>query len=88
MVARTRRLLPIALAVVAYALPAAPATAAKSPGPVVIQDGPARFEVLSPTLIRLEYADDGQFEDAPTLTAATRGGPGARVRTRVANKSG
>src|SRR6266508_2472567 len=29
-----------------------------------VRDGSARFEVLTPTLIRLEYAADGRFEDA------------------------
>src|SRR3954471_19309574 len=35
-----------------------------------VRDGHARFEVLSPTLIRLEYADDDRFEDGRTMTAA------------------
>jgi alpha-glucosidase (family GH31 glycosyl hydrolase) len=35
----------------------------------VIVSGPARFEVLTPSLIRMEYAQDRQFENAPTLTA-------------------
>ncbi|MEU9245784.1 TIM-barrel domain-containing protein [Streptomyces sp. NPDC048385] len=32
----------------------------------------ARFEVLSPTLIRTEYAGDDQFEDRPTFNAVGR----------------
>ena len=51
--------------------------------PAVIQDGGARFEVLSQGLIRLEYAADGQFEDRPTLTVADRARPRARFETRV-----
>jgi hypothetical protein len=47
---------------------AAPALA--QPGVVVV--GPARFEILSPTLIRLEYAADGHFEDRPTMLAFNR----------------
>src|SRR3954464_2936450 len=35
-------------------------------------DGPVRVEVLSPTLLRLEYAADGVFEDRPTLNAVAR----------------
>ena len=64
------------------ALTGAPA-AAHGAGPVVIRDGPARFEVLSPTLFRLEYAADESFEDAPTLTALHRRAPQTRVRTEV-----
>ncbi len=63
-------------------LPGARASAA-APAPFEVRDGPARFEVLSPTLFRLEYADDGRFEDRPTLTAVDRAAGGARVRTRV-----
>lgn len=35
----------------------------------MIRAGAARFEVLTPTLIRMEYAQDRRFEDRPTLTA-------------------
>ena len=31
-----------------------------------------RFEVITPTLIRAEYAADGHFEDRPTVTATRR----------------
>jgi VCBS repeat-containing protein len=36
--------------------------------------GDARFEVLSPTLIRTEYAGDAHFIDAPTFNAIGRDG--------------
>ncbi|MGW3159627.1 TIM-barrel domain-containing protein [Streptomyces sp. NPDC001089] len=36
--------------------------------------GNARFEILSPTLIRTEYAGDGTFTDAPTFNAIGRDG--------------
>jgi Alpha-glucosidases, family 31 of glycosyl hydrolases len=36
--------------------------------------GDARFEVLSPTLIRTEYAGDGKFTDDPTFNAIGRDG--------------
>jgi hypothetical protein len=62
-------------------LPAA--AAAAKPGPAEIRDGPARFEVISPTLIRLEYAADGSFEDRPTLTVPRRGFAPPPFRTRV-----
>jgi hypothetical protein len=37
-----------------------------------VTDGDARFQVLTPTLIRLEYAADRRFEDRPTMTATDR----------------
>ncbi len=37
-----------------------------------VVDGKARFQVVTPTLIRLEYAEDGRFEDRPTLTLGAR----------------
>src|SRR5690242_9682072 len=45
-----------------------PARAAVTP----IVDGNARFEVLTPTLIRLEYAGDAAFHDVDTITAVNR----------------
>jgi hypothetical protein len=47
-----------------------PGVAAAADG--VVQDGNARFQVLSPTLVRLEYAADGRFEDRPTMLAFNR----------------
>ena len=34
--------------------------------------GQARFQVITPSLIRLEYAEDGKFEDRPTMLAFNR----------------
>jgi Glycosyl hydrolases family 31/Domain of unknown function (DUF5110)/NPCBM-associated, NEW3 domain of alpha-galactosidase/IPT/TIG domain len=48
---------------------AAPVPAATS-GQII--DGHARFEVLTPTLIRLEYAGDDQFTDEPTFNVPSR----------------
>ncbi|MFF6998254.1 TIM-barrel domain-containing protein [Streptomyces sp. NPDC008313] len=39
-----------------------------------VSSGNARFQVLSPTLIRTEYAADGKFTDDPTFNAIGRGG--------------
>jgi hypothetical protein len=50
-----------------------------------VVDGPARFEVLTPTLIRLEYAGDDQFQDAGTFNVPNRNFPGATYTTDVAN---
>jgi hypothetical protein len=48
----------------------------RPPGPPgrspLIVAGPARFEVLTPTLIRAEYAQDRRFENRPTMTATRR----------------
>ncbi|MEU1468342.1 TIM-barrel domain-containing protein [Streptomyces sp. NPDC005761] len=39
-----------------------------------VTSGHARFEILSPTLIRTEYAGDGEFTDDPTFNAIGREG--------------
>ena len=41
----------------------------------VVTDGNARFEVLTPTLIRLEYAGDDAFQDGATFNAVNRSFP-------------
>ena len=52
----------------AQAKPTATASAARN----AVVSGDARFEVLSPTLIRTEYAGDASFEDASTFNAIGR----------------
>src|SRR2546421_2290805 len=59
------------MAIVAIA-PALAGAAPRAPPRAVVRDGKARFEVLPPTLIRLEYAADGRFEDRATMTALNR----------------
>ncbi|MCO5974073.1 ricin-type beta-trefoil lectin domain protein [Actinoallomurus soli] len=54
---------------VVVALPPSPATGAPA---AAVTDGSARFEVLTPTLIRTEYAGDGVFTDATTFNAVNR----------------
>ncbi|SET19485.1 TIM-barrel domain-containing protein [Stigmatella erecta] len=50
---------------------------AQPPAPQTdVISGNARFEVLSPTLIRTEYAGDARFLDAPTFNAIGRDGFG------------
>ncbi|HEY1358510.1 MAG TPA: TIM-barrel domain-containing protein [Thermoleophilaceae bacterium] len=73
-----RRALLVALAAALWAAPAAAATP--------VRDGGARFEVISPTLIRLEYASDGRFENRPSMTAV--GSRSRRVRLRVRRRAG
>lgn len=51
--------------------PAAAAPAASAATSAIVS-GEARFEVLSPTLIRTEYAGDAHFVDAPTFNAVGR----------------
>jgi len=50
-----------------------------------IREGNARFTVISPTLIRMEYSEDGRFEDRPTQTVAQRPPASADYETRVEN---
>jgi Glycosyl hydrolases family 31/Domain of unknown function (DUF5110) len=70
--------------VISAALVALAASAsASAQAPSVIRDGPARFEVLSQGLIRLEYSADERFEDRRTLTVVDRKPPRARFTTRV-----
>lgn len=47
---------------------------ATNPG-ATVTDGRARFQVLTPTLIRLEYDADGEFEDRNTFFAIHRAFP-------------
>ena len=51
--------------------PAAPAQAAGRRPPTVVS-GSARFQILSPTLIRTEYAAGGRFTDADTFNVIGR----------------
>src|ERR1044071_5774348 len=49
----------------------------------VVIDGSARFTVLTPTLIRLEYAEDLAFQDAATFNAVNRNFPVPAFTTDV-----
>lgn len=53
------------------------------PGGLTVREGHARFAVLTPTLIRVEYADDDQFEDGPTQTVLQRSFPPADSTTAI-----
>ena len=46
--------------------------AARAQPSAVVVAGRARFTILSPTLVRIEWAEDGRFEDRPTLFALRR----------------
>ncbi len=45
---------------------------AAPPPPASVIDGNARFTVITPNCIRIEYAPNGKFVDAPSLFAANR----------------
>ncbi|MGH6656824.1 MAG: TIM-barrel domain-containing protein [Actinocrinis sp.] len=63
---------------------AVPASAAPTSGASqhAVVSGDARFEVLSPTLIRTEYAGNGAFENDPTFNAIGRDGFAPTVFTQ------
>ncbi|WP_299952210.1 TIM-barrel domain-containing protein [uncultured Modestobacter sp.] len=74
------------MAVAAVVVAVAPAATAAPPprdaASGAITSGQARFEVLSPTLVRTEYAGDSRFVDAPTFNAIGRDAfPRTPVRT-------
>jgi alpha-glucosidase (family GH31 glycosyl hydrolase) len=56
-----------------------PACAPKTAEPTVVA-GDARFEFLTPALVRMEYAPGGQFVDAPTAVVQKRGWPKVQVQ--------
>jgi hypothetical protein len=49
----------------------------------IVRSGGARIEVLSPTLLRLEYSPSGNFEDSPTVNAINRRMSVPRYRAHV-----
>jgi hypothetical protein len=69
--------LAIALLCALVCLPAGPAQARD------VVDGAARFEVITPSLIRLEHAADRRFENRPTLTTDGRLATSPRFATGV-----
>ena len=69
MCAPSRGLSSLGLGVLLFALGIFPA-AADQPGAATV--GHARFEVITPNLIRIEYAPDGKFVDDPSWFAINR----------------
>src|SRR3954471_17780012 len=61
-----------AAALIAGSVGGASSTRAADTQPQAVISGHARFEVLSPTLIRMEYAGDDRFADAATFNAIGR----------------
>ncbi|WP_112274260.1 TIM-barrel domain-containing protein [Lentzea terrae] len=72
------RVIPL-LALLSLILPV-PATAQPTG---VVTSGQARFQILSPTLMRTEYAADRRFEQAPTYNVVNRTFPRTAYRSRV-----
>ncbi|MFL6056117.1 MAG: hypothetical protein ACJ72W_24920, partial [Actinoallomurus sp.] len=70
--------------VVAGSPPATASAAGQRADRHAVRSGDARFEVLSPTLIRMEYAGDSVFTDAATFNAVGRDG---FERTRFTKKT-
>ncbi len=64
------RRLSVLLPALALLLLVCPQPSQAAPNPVVV--GQARFTVVTPQCVRLEYAPDGAFVDAPSLFAANR----------------
>ncbi|MFD2420556.1 TIM-barrel domain-containing protein [Amycolatopsis pigmentata] len=68
-----RRACALALAGCVVTAGLVPAPAVARPRAQTVTAGNARFQVLSPTLIRTEYSGDGTFDDSPTFNAIGRG---------------
>lgn len=68
----------------ALACTLSPAIAAnpKADAKAVVTSGNARFTVLTPQLIRMEWSADGQFEDRATLTFVNRETPVPEFKVR------
>ena len=60
----------------------APAANPKADPQAVVTSGNARFTVLTPQLIRMEWSEDGVFEDRATLTFVNRETPVPEFRVR------
>ena len=54
---------------------------AKTQSKAVIAAGNARFEFLTPSLVRMEYSPSGMFVDAPTAVAEKRDWPAVQVQS-------
>lgn len=54
----------------------------KADAKAVVTSGNARFTVLTPQLIRMEWSADGQFEDRATLTFVNRETPAPEFKVR------
>src|SRR5678815_4178547 len=60
-----------------------PSSAAHAQTSNIVTEGNARFTVLSPTLIRMEYAADGVFDNGLTFNVVNRNFPIPSYTTQV-----
>src|SRR3954471_10071062 len=74
-----RRRLLLVLTCITSAVVAAPTTAPAA----TVRDGTARFEVITPTLLRIELAQDRRFENRRTLTTGGRLKTAPRFTTSI-----
>lgn len=70
------------LTALACALSPAIADNPKADAKAVVTSGNARFTVLTPQIIRMEWSADGQFEDRATLTFVNRATPVPEFKVR------
>lgn len=61
-----------AAVIVPVAVSSASAAGPKAPDAAVVTSGNARFTVLTPEMIRIEYSDKGVFEDRATFAVVSR----------------
>ncbi|WNV86948.1 ricin-type beta-trefoil lectin domain protein [Umezawaea sp. Da 62-37] len=73
----------VAAVAAAAVIASTPAHAGRQAASNVVTDGHARFQVLTPTLVRMEYAGDDVFLDATTFNATSRSMPVPSFTTAV-----
>ncbi|GAB2573805.1 DUF5110 domain-containing protein [Dyella jejuensis] len=66
-------------------VPLAPAADAQAQNTSAVVAGDARFEFLTPSLVRMEYAPTGTFADAPTAVVQKRDWPAVPVHSAKEN---
>ncbi len=76
-----RRILALATTWLFIGLTPVLASHAETPGKPTITVGHARFEFLTPSLVRMEYSPSGAFVDAPTAVVQKRDWPAVDVQS-------
>ncbi|HVX04229.1 MAG TPA: TIM-barrel domain-containing protein, partial [Rhodanobacteraceae bacterium] len=62
-----------------------PSASLAAQGTATVPAGNARFEFLTPSLVRMEYSPTGHFTDAPTAVVMKRDWPHVHVDTKTEN---
>jgi alpha-glucosidase (family GH31 glycosyl hydrolase) len=78
---RLRLILGIAATALAVGAMRAQSAPAIAPATTQVTAGHARFEFLTPSLVRMEYSPAGAFTDAPTAVVQRRDWPAVKVTT-------